>query len=580
MQQPHIKRKEFLQCPAKIRKLITQQLLLTALITLLGDFSSFFIQVSKSYLANGAIVLSLVFLTLQYAKEPLFTLLNDYYRKQNKIRSTETENYLDEMGSTVSLEVKGKVQTQDKDTGFWVSMASGNIYETVKNYLSNFWDKQLFWYENSINLISSVIVIIGFARVSTAEISNFYLFALFMIIGCASNILFSYLNHKTFSKNEKNLREEKLKKESAKQDILNIEPLNKKHSDFLVGNLVTASKKKFKLEMKLTKVQNTLWFFKSVISTLVTLGILLSKIFDSGLNNFNLEIMLSAISLVTIYSQFSNRISSISNLIFSALEKDVKVKACEDDFNTILDIYFDKKEKSEQKNAELVSYTLTPFQIVRPKTAENDNPFKLVNTSDITFQKGDFVIFRGDSGTGKTTTLQLVVGGLSFDTFVPIVKTKSPGVPRCLAHQSSIELGNKRLIDELTLGASTYDRNKLLNILKSLGLYDEFARTNPNVLEFLHSSEKSNFSDGQKQRLALARTFFNLTDDYQIIVFDEATSKLDPKNAVQTFKFISEFCRDRLIFFSTHHPDYCRQFATKELVFSVSDSNTYSISEA
>lgn len=80
-------------------------------------------------------------------------------------------------------------------------------------------------------------------------------------------------------------------------------------------------------------------------------------------------------------------------------------------------------------------------------------------------------------------------------------------------------------------------RKRCLDLLDTVGLRDEA------------KAKVGTFSGGMKQRLGIAQAVLN---DPEILVLDEPTAGLDPKERVHFRNVISSFAQDRIVLLSTH----------------------------
>ncbi len=165
-------------------------------------------------------------------------------------------------------------------------------------------------------------------------------------------------------------------------------------------------------------------------------------------------------------------------------------------------------------------------------------------------KKGMFGLL-GPNGAGKTTLMRILVGVLQQTRGSIRINSLKLDEHRETFHGSigylPQEFGlyeNMTPVEYLNYYALTNgiyeaeDRGKRIeNILKSVGLWE---RRNDKV---------KTFSGGMKQRVGIAQTLLHLP---QIIVVDEPTAGLDPRERIRFRNLLSELAKERIVIFSTH----------------------------
>lgn len=204
----------------------------------------------------------------------------------------------------------------------------------------------------------------------------------------------------------------------------------------------------------------------------------------------------------------------------------------------------------------------------------------------IRFRKNEFVSILGQSGSGKTTMLNMI-GGLdrydSGDLVINGVSTKeykdcdwdyyrnnSIGFVfqsyNLIPHQSV--LANVELSLTLAGVSKKERRQQAIAVLKKVGLGD-------------HIHKKPNqMSGGQMQRVAIARALIHNPD---ILLADEPTGALDSETSLQIMELLKEIAKDKLVIMVTHNPELAEAYSTRIVkLFDgeiVSDSNPYQETE-
>ena len=204
----------------------------------------------------------------------------------------------------------------------------------------------------------------------------------------------------------------------------------------------------------------------------------------------------------------------------------------------------------------------------------------------LNFRENEFVSILGQSGSGKTTMLN-IIGGLdrydSGDLVINGVSTKkyrdadwdayrntSIGFVfqsyNLIPHQnvlSNVEMA-------LTLsGVSRKERRKrAVEVLKKVGLQDHIHKK-PNQL-----------SGGQMQRVAIARALINNPD---ILLADEPTGALDTETSIQIMNLLKQISEEKLVIMVTHNPELAEVYSTRIVNLKdgqiTSDTNPFDVPE-
>ena len=189
---------------------------------------------------------------------------------------------------------------------------------------------------------------------------------------------------------------------------------------------------------------------------------------------------------------------------------------------------------------------------VRLKTIELTKKFgskTAVDHLNMTLSNGVYGLL-GANGAGKTTLMRLLCG-LQTPTFGKIV----------LDGKNIAGLGEKyrALLGYLPQHFGYYPNftafDFLLYVSALKGLSEKSARKKSRQLSEAVGLSKEGghkirtFSGGMKQRLGIAQAMLN---NPHILILDEPTAGLDPKERVRFRNLISAFAQDRIVILSTH----------------------------
>jgi ABC-2 type transport system ATP-binding protein len=177
-------------------------------------------------------------------------------------------------------------------------------------------------------------------------------------------------------------------------------------------------------------------------------------------------------------------------------------------------------------------------------------PFTAVNDISFKVERGEILGFLGPNGAGKTTTMRVLTGYMpptegkalvaGFDVFEHPVEAKRrtgylPETPPLYP--------DMRVRDYLTFVAK----------IKGLPRPQRKARIDT-VMERTRIADMANrlcakLSKGYRQRVGLAQAILHNPD---VLILDEPTAGLDPKQIIETRQLIKELAGDHTIILSTH----------------------------
>jgi putative ABC transport system ATP-binding protein len=185
-----------------------------------------------------------------------------------------------------------------------------------------------------------------------------------------------------------------------------------------------------------------------------------------------------------------------------------------------------------------------------------------INETSLSIGDNEFIALVGPSGSGKTTLLSLL-GGMMGPTSGEVLFRGESIYDMSLNERTNLRLKSLGFVFQsfnLVPWLSAIE-----NVQVPLSLAGELASVQQErAAELLHRvglSDRmhhlpSELSQGQQQRVALART---LANDPQVILADEPTGNLDPESREQVMNLLSEFQSEgRCIVMVTHD-----QFAAK-----------------
>ncbi len=182
-----------------------------------------------------------------------------------------------------------------------------------------------------------------------------------------------------------------------------------------------------------------------------------------------------------------------------------------------------------------------------------NNKVKVLDDVNIEINKGEWIAILGHNGSGKSTLAKAMIGLLEIPDghiFIDGIELTEDNVYQ-IRKKIGIVFQNP---DNQFVGVTVRDdiafgmENLCVPRDEMLEKIDFYAKK-VNMYEFL-DKEPTNLSGGQKQRVAIAGILAMQSD---IIIFDEATSMLDPYSREELIDYIKELNREGLTIIMITH---------------------------
>lgn len=188
----------------------------------------------------------------------------------------------------------------------------------------------------------------------------------------------------------------------------------------------------------------------------------------------------------------------------------------------------------------------------------------LIQNFNYLFEKGKIYCICGANGIGKTTFFDILVG-LNQEYMGRILYNQNKDLINidnykmreqlcCYVSQDTL-LYEDSIFNNILVNGEDISRKEIETLAEQIGLFRKDSSDICLTLDYIIDDNKENLSGGERQKIALLRSFIIIKD---LIIYDEPTSYLDSKSKKIFVEKLIEMRREnKIIIIITHDKELC-----------------------
>ncbi|MBW8683149.1 ABC transporter ATP-binding protein [Chitinophaga rhizophila] len=246
------------------------------------------------------------------------------------------------------------------------------------------------------------------------------------------------------------------------------------------------------------------------------------------------------------FIQYLNRLYTPSMNIMNSYNKFTKALVSMERVSR----YLPEEQPGKQSAVKTPAFSSITFRNVSFSIEEA----KILEEVNMRFDRGNIYAIIGPSGSGKSTLsgllcdfIQPTAGEILLDEEVPLSYLSDWQHSLGLIEKEN-QLFSISIMENIRYGSFQASDQEVLKAAAAAGL-SEFVGNLPDGYNTNINESATSLSDGQKQRISIARAFLKKAN---VIIFDEATASLDVKLEQQIIESVRKHHQDAIIIIITH----------------------------
>ena len=262
---------------------------------------------------------------------------------------------------------------------------------------------------------------------------------------------------------------------------------------------------------------------------------------------------------MTLFLQLSGSLSGAFSAVAGLIPSAINAATSARRIMVLMELPPEDRSDAAAANAFIKKYAASPLRVEATDLSYHyEDGISVLRDSSFAASAGQIVTFVGPSGEGKTTLLRLLLG---------IIRPQNGSLELCAEDGSRIDVSasTRALFAYVPQGntffSGTVRENlqmirpdatdaQLHNVLQ-LACAEDFVQALPLGLDTQVREQGGGFSEGQLQRLCIARA---LLSSAPILLLDEATSALDIETEQKVLDNIMHSQQGRTCIITTHRP--------------------------